>query len=352
MPSKKATVALACVGLFIAAAASGAVIGSALMDRTPRGVTAEDSAATAPAPIPPFDVTGYADPLTTFSQLGSSLPALTTVSIDAVDLTPDGAALTPMSTHSMLLQKQAYAAGTRTELLFSNFDSTTASFSRDTAALLFASDENIAAVARSLVAEVHLNDWSGITVDLESLRAEDADGLTRFVTELRSQLGSEASITMPLMASNSDYASLGYDLPALIDLVDRVVLMAYDQHGPRWSDAGPVGGYPWMEAALGALLQQVPGNKVQLGIGMYGYTWPVDGGGTLYSVQTAREVTGGDGAEAIWDPVEREWHTTLANGTQVWWSDERSYAARRHLAERLELGGVAIWSLGLSAPLE
>jgi spore germination protein YaaH len=58
-----------------------------------------------------------------------------------------------------------------------------------------------------------------------------------------------------------------------------------------------------------------------------------------------------DGATAQWDPTQQEWHATLGDGTILWWSDARSFAAREALARSLHLGGVAVWSLGQGDPL-
>jgi spore germination protein YaaH len=44
-------------------------------------------------------------------------------------------------------------------------------------------------------------------------------------------------------------------------------------------------------------------------------------------------------------------HATLHDGTVVWWSDARTFALRRAYAAKLHLGGLALWSLGLSDPV-
>ncbi|MDQ0744726.1 spore germination protein YaaH [Clavibacter sp. B3I6] len=188
-------------------------------------------------------------------------------------------------------------------------------------------------------------------MDLESLTGAHPTGLTRLVSGLKAALGPARSVSVCLMATTGDYRPLGYDLAALGRAADHVVLMAYDQHGPTWSGAGAVGGMPWVKAALEPVRKAVPAARIQLGIAGYGYTWPRTGEGRQLSDQGARDLVASQRAKAVWSVPQQEWHATLRDGTTVWWSDARSYDARVALAKQRGLGGVAVWSLGLSDPL-
>ncbi len=180
--------------------------------------------------------------------------------------------------------------------------------------------------------------WNGITIDLESLNnfgaaghtRDDNAGLDAFAKELRAALP-KSSISICLIATTGSYADLGYDVTTLGASVDHVVLMAYDQHGPTWSSAGPIGGLPWAKSSLKALTRALPAAEIQLGIGEYGYSWPSDSvggsprGGGPYTVAQARALVKKNHATARWDSTQQEWHATLPDGTTIWWSDARSY---------------------------
>jgi spore germination protein len=297
-------------------------------------------------------VTGYAVAgETTSEQLAASSAPLSMVGVDGVNVTMDGADITPLDSGALALLKGAHDRGKRAELLVGNFDGEVNDFSPRIGDELLGSAANRASVISRLVAEVRTDGWDGITVDLENLKARDRDGLSALIHDLKPALGSR-SVSVCIMATTGSYERLAYDLPAIGTAADRVVLMAYDQHGPTWSNAGPVGGLPWVKTTLEPLLRDVPEAKIQLGIAGYGYSWPRAGmpksERRRYSDAAARQLAG---PRAVWDATQAEWHATLADGTRLWWSDARSIAARAALARQLGLGGAAVWNLTDSDPL-
>jgi spore germination protein len=291
-------------------------------------------------------VTGYADDGTTAHQITASSAALTTVAVDGVNLTSDGAHISSVSREQLATLVAAHHRHKRAELLLGNFDETIDDFSPTLGARMLRSSARRAAVVAALADEVTRHHWDGITVDLESLTAADAPGLTAFVRALHLALGSRITVAVALMATTGSYRSLGYDVPALARSADRLVLMGYDQHGP-WSGSGPIGGMPWVKKVLARLLRSAPPSKVELGIATYGYAWP----GDSISPHKARSMVRHDGARAVWSSKQLEWHATLHDGTVLWWSDERSFRARYALASRMHLHGVAVWSLSQADPI-
>lgn len=311
-------------------------------------------AVTAPGPTAAtgHQVVGYAEAgSTTTAQLAASRGVLTTVGVDGVNVTSDGAGLTPVSRESLALLRAAHAQKKKAELLVGNFDGTLGDFSPTIGDRLLGSPTHITTVVNTLASEVKAHGWDGVTVDLESLSARNPGGLTDFVAKLAGRLGADKSISICLMATTDGYGAEGYDLKGLGKAADHVVLMGYDQHGPTWTGAGPVGGQPWVAQTLAPLLNAIPAAKVQLGVAGYGYTWPKHGDGTQLSDADARAVVKKNGAEAVWDATQLEWHATLPNGTVIWWSDAKTLALREAFAAKNHLGGVAVWSLGLSDPL-
>jgi spore germination protein len=306
-----------------------------------------------------FLVTGYAESdATSSAQLAASAAAMTQVGIDGVNLTSDGAGVTEPDAGALRLLAQAHAKQLKASLLFGNYSDAIGDFSDPLAERMFDSSANIRSVVAALVSEVKAGGWDGVTVDLESLNGfgepghlrDDNAGLVAFVTALHAALGSR-SLAICVSATTGSYADLGYDLPAIGRQVNDVVLMAYDQHGPQWSKAGPVGGFPWVKQTAAGLMRSVPAARVQLGIAEYGYTWPKHGTGTNYSDSGIRALVKRSGATPVWSASQLEWHATFADGEQVWWSDARSYRARLALAHTLGLAGVAVWSLGDGDPL-
>ena len=312
----------------------------------------------APAIPKSFTITGYADTSgTTTQQLAASAKAMTEVGIDGVTLTADGAGISTPDASARRLLAKTHALHLKASLLFSNWSNSIGDFSDRLAEKMFTSPAHITSVVAALSHEVTKDGWDGVTIDLESLNQwgaaghtrDDNAGLTSFVTALRAALGSH-SLSICLTATTGSYEDLGYDIPTIAKNVDHLALMAYDQHGPTWSKAGPIGGYPWVKASVASLRKSAPASLIQLGIGQYGYTWPTRGTGTTYSDAAARALVKRKRGTAVWSSTQQEWHATL-KGETIWWSDFRSYRSRLALAQSLHLGGVAVWSLGEGDPL-
>lgn len=318
---------------------------------TPLPASRASAGAASPAADPAFAVVGYAEWSTTVAQLDASAEALTSIVVDGVNVAADGSTVSAPSQEALTLLAQAHDRGERAELLVGNFDEALGDFSPEITDALLGSGANVDRVVDQLVAEVERHGWDGVTVDLESLTGAHPEGLTTLVSRLDEALGEGRSVSVCLMATTGSYLDLGYDLAGLGAAADAVVLMAYDQHGPTWNGLGPVGGLPWVEATLAPLLTAVPAARIQLGIAGYGYTWPSEGTGEQVSAEAARAMVSDAGAEAVRDDEQQEQHATLPDGTELWWSDQRSYEARLALARELGLGGVAVWSLSLSDPL-
>ncbi|MCU1509613.1 MAG: Hydrolase [Glaciihabitans sp.] len=330
----------------LAVVVGAAVIGAATLT-APHAATRSPAAASAG-----LQVVGYADASdTTAAQLNASRHQLTTVGIDGINLLPGGAGVEDVPAAASTLLTQTHALGKKAELLVGNFDSSLGDFSPELAASLLGSPANIHSVVGDLAGIVTSQGWDGITVDLEALTPDDTAGLSSLLAQLHAALP-HSSISIALTATPGAYADLGYDLHAIDQYANHVVLMAYDQHGPTWSKAGPIGGTPWVKKSLQSLLDVVHASKVQLGIAGYGYSWPTHGTGRQYSDSAARALAKKSHVTAVWNSTQDEWHATLPDGTVLWWSSARTYAQRVSLAKQYKLGGVAVWSLGLSDPLK
>lgn len=272
---------------------------------------------------------------------------LATVGIDGVTVSASGRTLSPLPPGTASVVAAAQRRGAKSELLVSNYDEELGDFSPAVGAALLRNPAHRAAVVQALVDRVRTARTDGLQIDLEALEAADADGLTAFATEVRAALPADATLSIALSAGEdaASYRSSGYDLRALADVVDRVVLMTYDQHGPTWSDPGPVGGIGWARRCVRALVTGgVPRRKVDLGIAQYGYSWPGDGtDGATLTVRTARSLAA---SAARYDQRQQEWTATGREGTVLWWSDQRSLRARLQLARSEHLHGAAIWQLG------
>ena len=282
------------------------------------------------------------------SVIARNAAGIAMVGIDGVTLNSHGSKLTTVPRSAKAMIAEAHARGLKVELLVSNYSNRLGDFSTPTAGRLLTSKKHRTAVVKSLVYKVKKRHFDGVQIDLESLKRSHGPGLTAFVKQLRAALPARKTISMAVMASSrpSGYLRSGYQLTKLTKRINRFVLMAYDQHGPGWSKAGPIGGTPWVKQVLaGFIAAKVPRAKIDLGVAEYAYQWRANSSSeTSMSVARARSLAG---SRARFDTRQQEWTATLANGSVLWWSDARTFAARRALAQRYRLHGLAVWELSL-----
>ncbi|MEE9965820.1 MAG: hypothetical protein K4304_12115 [Propionicimonas sp.] len=282
------------------------------------------------------------------SVIARNAAGIAMVGIDGVTLNSHGSKLTTVPSSAKAMIAEAHARGLKVELLVSNYSNRLGDFSTPIAGRLLTSKKHRTAVVKSLVYKVKKRHFDGVQIDLESLKRSHGPGLTAFVKQLRAALPARKTISMAVMASSrpSGYLRSGYQLTKLTKRINRFVLMAYDQHGPGWSKAGPIGGTPWVKQVLaGFIAAKVPRAKIDLGVAEYAYQWRANSSsGTSMSVARARSLAG---SRARFDTRQQEWTATLANGSVLWWSDARTFAARRALAQRYRLHGLAVWELSL-----
>lgn len=251
---------------------------------------------------------------------------------------------------------QAHINAAHAELIISNFDGN--DFNPTLAMGVLADAKVRAALVANIVAQMRTTtpDWDGVILDLENLPAAAARFYPMLVTELRAALDQRdprahriIDVAIPAVdrANASDIA--GYALPAMGRLVDRVIWMAMDQHSIG-SGPGPVAGMSWVSSGVGYVVSQVPASKVLLSIPGYGYIWPKHGGADSLTATDLARVVARPGVVGGWDPVQQELHYREPDGTQIWFSDARSFQVRAALALDHHLAGVAMWRLGAESP--
>lgn len=202
----------------------------------------------------------------------------------------------------------------------------------------------------------------GINIDFENVYQEDAPYLTQFVRELAPLLH-QANLTVSIdvtVKSQSPNWSLCYERSRLAEAVDYVMLMAYDQFPANSKVAGPTSAIPWTEWTIKTTLQEVPEDKLVLGIPFYTRLWTETKEGQLidisqkaYTMNGAENWVVSEGVTPIFDQehglnyVEK----TVGKDTyKMWIEDSDSLRKRIELAVQYDLAGIAAWRRGYEKP--
>ncbi|MEM5593019.1 glycosyl hydrolase family 18 protein [Niallia circulans] len=145
-------------------------------------------------------------------------------------------------------------------------------------------------VIRELLVYSEMYDLDGINIDIENVREEDGKYITQFVREATPYLhdaGLTVSMDITFIAGGNYSAFLQRD--HLAEIVDYLVVMAYDEHWATSPNPGSVASFPWVEANLETLLDIVPNDKLVLGVPLYARLWEEKENGELSSKSLSME---------------------------------------------------------------
>lgn len=235
--------------------------------------------------------------------------------------------------------------------------------------------------------------FSGLNIDFEyqgEVDSEQKQQFSQFIQNLAQHLETTAQqFNQPIQLSVDVYANAGnpqknllWDLPALANSVDYIIIMAYDFHYPGSAQAGPVAPIDDINRLLKGFLDQVPKEKILLGLPFYGYAWQTDQlsadantypkTGFTVSWQKMGDLLNLRQNWANCQNLEFFWHAEslspyaqlicpsensggtaksdnpggIAENYLVHFESPRSLAYKLQLAKDLQLGGIAIWALG------
>lgn len=209
-------------------------------------------------------------------------------------------------------------------------------------------------VIRQLLVYSEMYHLDGINIDIENVREEDGKYITQFVREATPYLheaGLTVSMDITFIAGGNYSAFLQRD--HLAEIVDYLVVMAYDEHWATSPTPGSVASFPWVEANLETLLEVVPNDKLVLGVPLYARLWEEKENGEVSSKSLSMESVEKWLKEHKVTPTYDEasgqnygeYYDKKTKSTfKIWLEDELSLAKRAELVEKYNLAGLASWS--------
>jgi spore germination protein YaaH len=219
-------------------------------------------------------------------------------------------------------------------------------------------------IMRQVLSYASLYKLDGINIDFENINVGDKDALTQFVREITPLLKNQGLVvSMDVgVPDGSENYSLCYDFKALGQIVDYIMLMAYDQHWTSSPQAGSTAQITWVEQKLKKTLQSVPQQKLILGLPFYTRLWKEDTGKDgkttvtclkSLSMEDSKKLVEDNHVQAKWDEESGQFYAQYEKDNsiyKIWLEDENSINLKSSLVQKYGLAGAASWRRNFETP--
>ncbi|MDR1286795.1 MAG: glycoside hydrolase [Treponema sp.] len=204
---------------------------------------------------------------------------------------------------------------------------------------------------RALIADLlrTAENFDGLQIDFENIPQRDGRPFLSFLAELRAGLpGKLFTIALPARtrAINADV----YDYVKIKPLVDRILVMAYDEH---WSGSrpGPVASMDWCRRVAEYSLEVVGREKLIMGLPFYGRAWGhispsrayiYSGIQTIIDENSVQDIRRENGVPSF------DYDVTVS--VKVYYEDDYSLSARMEMYRSMGVRAVGFWRIGQEIP--
>ncbi len=192
--------------------------------------------------------------------------------------------------------------------------------------------------------------YDGIQIDFENVPARDGKNFRTFLSEIRKRIGNEKWFTVAIAARVRTIADDVYAYADIHPLVDRVIIMAYDEH---WSGSKPgsVASMDWCERVVNYSQTVIPAKKLVMGLPFYGRSWQDESYGSAWVFNSMNRILNENGITE----VERDngvpyFTTTIPVKVTGYFEDTYSVVTRCRLYESKNVDRIAFWRIGQEDP--
>ena len=191
--------------------------------------------------------------------------------------------------------------------------------------------------------------YDGLQIDFEYVPARDGAVFLSFLAELRSGLGNKVfSVALP--ARNRTISDDVYDYAKIRPIVDRILVMAYDEH---WSSSapGPIASMGWCQRVAQYSLNTIGPEKLIMGLPFYGRSWGNQNVNVAYIHSSVERII----KEQSIGEIRREngiptFKYEMPLSVTVYYEDEYSLSARLEMYKKMGVKAAGFWRIGQETP--
>ena len=191
--------------------------------------------------------------------------------------------------------------------------------------------------------------YDGLQINFEYVPARSSEAYLSFLRELRAGLG-DRILSVAIAARTRTLQNDVYDYGRVLPLVDRMLVMAYDEH---WSTSapGPIASMGWSQRVARYSLETIGTEKLIMGLPFYGRRWGnftpnmafIHSG--IENIINEQDITEIQRDNSI---PNFKYETTVS--MTVYYEDEYSLATRMDMYKKMGVNAVGFWRLGQETP--
>ncbi|CUH91718.1 glycosyl hydrolase family 18 protein [Herbinix luporum] len=193
---------------------------------------------------------------------------------------------------------------------------------------------------------------NGINIDFEKIPSEAGEHYIQFLRELSVKCRNNGIV---LSVDNYVPAPYNkhYNLKEQGEILDYVIIMAYDEHYAGSDVAGPVASLGFVSDAVNNTLEEVPKEKVIIAIPFYTRLWKETTDGVSsesLAMASAAKLLEDKGVEPKWnDGYGSHYGEFKQDGAvyKIWLENEKSIEEKMKVIYEADVAGVGAWKLGL-----
>ena len=188
--------------------------------------------------------------------------------------------------------------------------------------------------------------YDGVQIDFEIVPARDSLNFRTFLRDIREAIGTDKIFSVALPARMKYISDDIYEYSVMETLVDRVIIMAYDQH---WSSSKPgaVAEFEWGKKIARYAQSVIPAEKLVIGLPFYGRTWQSDNYGKAWYFSGINRIMNENGVDDI-ERIDGIAKVEFTKEIKVigYFDDAYSIVQRCKEYNQMGIDKVAFWRIG------
>ncbi|MCL2094279.1 MAG: glycosyl hydrolase family 18 protein [Treponema sp.] len=192
--------------------------------------------------------------------------------------------------------------------------------------------------------------YDGLQINFENVPPQSSGAYISFLRELRAGLRPDQMLSVAIAARVRTLQNDVYDYARILPIVDRMLVMAYDEH---WSTSapGPIASMGWSQRVARYALDTIGSEKLIMGLPFYGRRWGNLSPNMAFIHSGIETIMREEGITEVGrdNGVPHFRYSTQVDMT-VYYEDEYSLSARLQMYRDMGVRSVGFWRLGQETP--